>query len=97
MWETIILLAIYLVLGLVCLAVAGWGVVTGQFLDLDGLFLVLVCLSLAVVFLTAFALAVRRGEFAVVLKRLRRPKAADLAEAAGQAEAANTAQRQGNQ
>ena len=96
MWETIILLMIYLVAGLLCLAVAGWGVVTGQFLEMDGLFLVLVCLSLAAVFLGAFALAVRRGEFAAVLKWLRRPKAAPLPEAAGQANPANPSEQQGN-
>ncbi len=102
MWETIILLAIYLVLGLLCLAVAGWGVVTGQFLDVDGLFLVLVCLSLAVVFLAAFALAIRRGEFAAVMKGLRRSQAATLPEtpgpeAPGQAEATNPSRQQANQ
>lgn len=74
MWEEIILLAIYVVVGLTCLAVAGWGVVTGQFLDIDGLFLVLACLSLALVFLTAFGLSVWRGEFAGVLDRLRRSR-----------------------
>ena len=74
MLETIILLAIYLVVGLAGLAVAGWCVATGQFLDIDGLFLTLACLSLAVVFLAAFALAVRKGEFAEAIALLRRPK-----------------------
>ncbi len=97
MWETIILLVIYLIAGLLCLAVTGWGVVTGQFLEVDGLLLVLVCLSLAAVFLSAFALAVRRGEFAALLKWLRRPKAAPLPEAAGQANPANPSEQQGNQ
>ena len=93
MWETIILLTIYLVVSLTCLVVACWVVITGQFLDIDGLLLMLVCLSLAVVFLTAFALAVRRGEFAGVLKRLRRPKPVAPPKSAGQGEPAKTSQR----
>jgi len=76
MWELIIELAIYVVVSLAALAVAAWGVVTGQFLDIDGLFLVLVCLSIALVFLTAFALAVRKGDFAEAMAFLRRSKPA---------------------
>ncbi len=92
MWELIIELAIYLVISLAGLAVAAWGVVTGQFLDIDGLFLVLVCLSIAAVFLIAFALAVRKGEFAAVLAFLRRSKPAPApAPAAGKAQPAASA------
>ena len=41
MWGTIILRTIYLVVILMCLVVACWVVITGQFLDIDGLFLML--------------------------------------------------------
>ncbi len=77
MWELIILLLIYLLSGLAALTVAGWVMVSGQFFDIDGLFLALVCLSLAAVFLGAFALSVRKGEFSQVLSKVRgRKKAA---------------------
>ena len=89
MWEAIILLLIYLVVGLAGLAVAGWGVAAGQFFTMDGLFLVLVSLTLAVVFLTAFALGVRSGEFGEVLGRLRRPKRSPAPSGAAQPDTAS--------
>ena len=67
MLETLLLLAAYLVLGLACMAVAGWAVITGQFLDIDGLFLALVSASIGGVFLLGFALAVWRGDFTEAL------------------------------
>lgn len=80
MWESILLLLFYLLGGLLCLAVAGWVVITGQFVDVDGLFLSLVCLTLAAVFLLAFGLAWRKGEFADVMAKLRAKKAEPQAE-----------------
>ncbi len=76
MRETIILLLIYLLSGLACLAVAAWTVISGQFFDIDGLFLVHVCLALAAVFLGAFGLAVWKGEFSDAISKIRKPKPA---------------------
>src|SRR5262249_54896984 len=71
MWETIIEMLFYLVAGLACLGTVVWAAATGQFFSLDGLFLILVCLTLAAVLLVAFALGLHSGDFQEVLSRLR--------------------------
>lgn len=85
MVETVIELAIYLVVGLGALAVAGWNVATGQFLTMDGLLLTLICLSGAAVFLGAFALAFRKGEFGDLFGRKRNGQQGGSTQASGTA------------
>ena len=72
MWEEIVEVVFYVAGGLVCLAVAGWTAISGQLFTMDGLFLALICLTLAAVFFGAFALGVRSGDFDALLRRLRR-------------------------
>ena len=50
MVETVLLLIFSLLLGVGCLVLAGWLVVTHQFATLDGIFVPLLCLVLALVF-----------------------------------------------
>jgi len=77
MWESIMLNALCLVLALSALGVAVWAVLSGQLFEtgIDGLFLVLVCLLLAVVFLLNPLMAIRRGWLRELLKQ-RQPKTA---------------------
>ena len=84
MLETILLLLLYVVGGLVCLGVAAWTVISGQFFDIDGLMLAHICLAMAAVFFGALAIAVWKGEFREVLDWLRKPKTAAAPEGAGQ-------------
>lgn len=62
MWEIVILNAVCLVLALVALGIALWAVLSGQLFEtgVDGLFLVLVCLLIAVVFSVPPLVAIRR-------------------------------------
>jgi hypothetical protein len=50
MLESVLLLVFSLLLGIGCLVLAGWLVLSHQFASLDGIFLTLVCLVLALVF-----------------------------------------------
>jgi len=50
MVETVLLLVSSFVLGIGSLVLAGWLVISHQFASLDGIFLTLVCLVMALVF-----------------------------------------------
>jgi cytochrome c oxidase subunit 4 len=63
MMETFVLLVFSFLLGVGSLGVAGWLVSTGQFATFDGLFAVLVCLVLAVVFFVNCLWSLRSQEF----------------------------------
>jgi len=69
--ENLILNAISLVLSIGSLAVAVWVVATGRMLEtgIDGLFLVLVCLLLCLVFAINPLLAIRSGLLKQLLSR----------------------------
>lgn len=62
MLETALLLIFSLLLAIGCLALAGWLVVSHQFATLDGIFLTLVCLVLALVFLLNCGWSLRSEE-----------------------------------
>jgi cytochrome c oxidase subunit 4 len=61
--ETFVLLILSLLLGVGSLGVAGWLVAAGQFATFDGLFAVLVCLVLALVFFINSFWSIRGKEF----------------------------------
>lgn len=63
MLETMILLVGSFLLGIGCLILAGWLVVSHQFATLDGIFLTLVCLVLALVFFLNCGWSLRSQEF----------------------------------
>jgi hypothetical protein len=63
MVETILLLVSSLLLGIGSLVVAGWLVVSQQFASLDGIFLTIVCLVLALVFFLNCGWSLRSEEF----------------------------------
>jgi hypothetical protein len=63
MLETVLLLILSLLLGIGCLVLAGWLVMTHQFATLDGIFLMLVCLVLALVFFLSCGWSLRSQEF----------------------------------
>jgi cytochrome c oxidase subunit IV len=63
MMEAFVLLVISLLLGVGSLGVAGWLAATGQFATVDGLFAVLVCLVLALVFFINCLWTIRSKEF----------------------------------
>jgi cytochrome c oxidase subunit 4 len=63
MMETFVLLILSFLLGAGSLGVAGWLVATGQFATFDGLFAVLVCLVLALVFFINCFWSIRSKEF----------------------------------
>ncbi|MCI0621917.1 MAG: hypothetical protein L0387_09640 [Acidobacteria bacterium] len=63
MLETVLLLVFSFLLGMGCLIVAGWLVISHQFATLDGIFLTLVCLVLALVFFLNCGWTLRSEEF----------------------------------
>lgn len=63
MVETILLLVSSLLLGIGSLVLAGWLVASQQFASLDGLFLTIVCLVLALVFFLNGFWSLRSEEF----------------------------------
>ena len=71
MAESIILLAIYLIMILVGLAAAAWVAASGSILSIDGMFFAAAAVTVAVVFVVAFAMSVRSGEFADVVNYIR--------------------------
>jgi hypothetical protein len=79
-WEIIVIHIVCLVLALGCLGVAGWAVVTGQLFKtgVDGLFLMLVCLLLALIFSIGPLQAIRQGLLKELLAQ-RKPKATEKA------------------
>jgi cytochrome c oxidase subunit IV len=73
MMETFALLIFSLLLGVGSLGVAGWLVATGQFVTFDGLFAVLVCLVLALVFFINCLWSIRSKEFREWIESRRVP------------------------
>ena len=63
MVETLVLLVSSLLLGVGSLVLAGWLVISHQFASLDGIFLTLVCLVLALVFFLNCFWSIRSEEF----------------------------------
>ena len=63
MVETLLLLVLSLLLGIGCLVLAGWLVISHQFATLDGIFLTLVCLVMALVFFLNCFWSIRSEEF----------------------------------
>jgi hypothetical protein len=63
MVETILLLVSSLLLGIGSLVLAGWLVISHQFASLDGIFLTLVCLVMALVFFLNCGWTLRSAEF----------------------------------
>jgi len=90
--ESLVLNVICLVFSLAALAVAGYTVVTGQMFrtGVDGLFLTLMCLLLALVFAINPLLALRNGELGGLIKG--RQKSSAQPEAKQAAEQKTTSQ-----
>ena len=63
MLESVVLIVFSAVFGLGCLIVAGWLVVSQQFATLDGIFLALVCLLLALIAFLNLVWSLRSREF----------------------------------
>jgi hypothetical protein len=80
MKEIIMLNIVCLVLALGALGVAVWAVLSGQLFEtgVDGLFLVLVCLLLAVIFSIIPLQAIRKGLLRELLRQ-RQPKTSEKA------------------
>ena len=72
MLETAFLLAFCLLMGLLCLAVVVWLIVTGRVFGLDGLSLALISLTLGVFFMFNVAWSRHVGELQEVLKHFRK-------------------------
>ncbi len=72
MLETILLLAFCLFMGLLSLAVCVWQVVTGRAFTLDGLWLVLISLTIGGFLMFNVVWSIHTGEFQEVLKHLRK-------------------------
>jgi len=68
MVEAVLLLISSFLLGIGSLVLAGWLVISHQFASLDGIFLTLVCLVMALVFLLNCCWSVRSEEFRKVLQ-----------------------------
>lgn len=64
-------MVIYLLLGLAAVAGIVWDISTGQIGSMDGNFLAVVCLLLAVIFLGGFFSSLRKGDLLKSLKRIR--------------------------
>lgn len=64
-------MVIYLLLGLAAVAGIVWDISTGQIGSMDGNFLAVVCLLLAVIFLGGFFSSLRKGDLMQSLKRIR--------------------------
>jgi hypothetical protein len=68
MVEAILLLISSFLLGIGSLVLAGWLVISHQFASLDGIFLTLVCLVMALVFFLNCFWSVRSEEFRKMLQ-----------------------------
>jgi hypothetical protein len=74
MFETIILLAFCLFVGLISLAVVVWLAVTRALLTLDGLVFALICLTLGGFMMFNVAYSLRTGELRALLGQLKKNK-----------------------
>jgi hypothetical protein len=68
MLESVVLMIFSAIFGLGCVIVAGWLVISQQFATLDGLFLALVCLLLALISFLTLTWSLRSKEFREWLK-----------------------------
>jgi hypothetical protein len=75
MLDAILLLAFCLLVGLIALAVCVYLAVSGALFTLDGLSLVLICLSIAGLFLLNVAWSFYTGELKQLLDRPQKPPA----------------------
>jgi hypothetical protein len=71
MWEDLFLLAFSFFLAISGLAVVVWGVATGRFFSMDGLWLALICLTLSAVFGGSIAWSMYTGELRAILRQRR--------------------------
>jgi UPF0716 family protein affecting phage T7 exclusion len=74
MIEPLLWLVVCALLGVLCLAVVVWVVVTGRIAYLDGLSLALISLAVGFIFLSMVGWSYRAGELKEILKSLRRGK-----------------------
>jgi len=75
MLETILLLAFCLIIGLIALAVCAYLAVSGQLFTLDGLLLLIICLTIGGIFVLNVVWSVYTGELKKVLEHLRKKPA----------------------
>jgi nitrogen fixation-related uncharacterized protein len=78
----LMIIAVNFVLGIMAVAGIVWDVSSGQVGSMDGNFLIVVCLLLAVIFLGVFCSSIRNGEFKQALLALRR-KSLDQSKGSG--------------
>ncbi len=69
--EAAALLAAYLLIGLICLAVCAWVMFSGQFFTMDGLLVIAISLTGGAFFLGIFAWSVHKGEVREILNQFR--------------------------
>jgi hypothetical protein len=72
MREAILELSICLIVGILCVAVVVWDVVTGLIVYLDGIALAIIVLTLGAFFLFNVAWSYRTGEIKQILGELRK-------------------------
>ncbi len=77
MLEDILLLAFCLILAVGGLATVAWGVATGRFLTIDGLWLALISLTLSAVFGGNIAWSIYTGELQRILHEGRKGSSPD--------------------
>jgi hypothetical protein len=82
MWLEIFTNALCLILTLGALGVAGWALLSGKVMEqgIDGLFLLTICLVIALLFSIIPLQAIRRSSLWHLLKQLRKRKPAQAAE-----------------
>lgn len=74
MFETVLLLSFCAIAGLVFLLVVIWLAATGRLLDLDGILLAILSLTLGGLFMANLAWSVHTGEARAVLEYFRSKK-----------------------
>ncbi|MEW5975276.1 MAG: hypothetical protein AB1898_05650 [Acidobacteriota bacterium] len=79
MLEALVLLILSILLGVGSLVLTGWLVATHQAVTMDGLFLTLVCLVLALVFFLNAWWTLRSKEFQEILTQKKRSRETDSA------------------
>jgi len=79
MLEDIFLLAFCLILAVGGLVTVGWGIATGRFFTIDGLWLALISLTFSAVFGGNIAWSIYTGELQRILHESRKGNSADSA------------------
>ena len=77
MGEAILELSVCLVIGILCLAVVVWDVVSGRIVYLDGIALAIIVLTLAVFFLFNVVWSYRTGELRQILEKMRKRRSGE--------------------